>query len=362
MTILIAVLAIIALIVVHEFGHFVAAKLSGMRVDEFGLGYPPRAFTIAKVGDTEYTFNWLPFGGFVKIYGENGDTAAPGSFSSRPRPLQAIVLIAGIAMNLLLAYLLITSALILGTPRALTDSEIPRAHNLELAVSGVMPNSPAARAGVAMGDSIMNASGAAGQWQAADHESFSAFVTENKGTPITLTVKRSGAAVEVTATPVQGLATSDPTRYAIGVEVATIGVVPLGFFEALVQGAELTWEVTKISAVGLSQFFAGVFTLSADLSQVAGPVGITVAVGDASTQGLGNLLSLIAVISISLALINIAPIPALDGGRLLFVIIESIIRRPIPHRFANAVNLIAFAFLIPLMIIVSVSDVFKLFG
>ncbi len=124
MSIVIFVVVIVALIVVHEFGHFVAAKLAGMRVDEFGLGYPPRAATIARVGETAYTLNWLPFGGFVKIYGEDSSTEPGASgdrraFSSRPRIAQAFVLVAGVAMNLVFAYVLITSALVLGNPRAL---------------------------------------------------------------------------------------------------------------------------------------------------------------------------------------------------------------------------------------------------
>ena len=122
MSIVIFIVVIVALIVVHEFGHFVVAKLAGMRVDEFGLGYPPRALTIAKVGETEYTLNWLPFGGFVKIYGEEIDAKEMDAraFNKKNRFLQALVLVAGIAMNLIFAYVLITSALITGTPRALT--------------------------------------------------------------------------------------------------------------------------------------------------------------------------------------------------------------------------------------------------
>src|SRR3989344_7036601 len=160
MSILIFIVVIVALIVVHEFGHFVAAKLSGMRVDEFGLGYPPRALVIAKKGETLYTLNWLPFGGFVKIYGEDGEQQAGAggrdsrAFSSRPRILQAIVLVAGVAMNLLFAYVLITGALVVGTPRALTPEEVSRATDMALAVSGVLPGSPAARADFNIGDTI----------------------------------------------------------------------------------------------------------------------------------------------------------------------------------------------------------------
>lgn len=360
MQFLIAFIALIALIVVHEFGHFIAAKLSGMRVDEFGIGYPPRALLLFKRGETEYTLNWLPFGGFVQIHGENGDAADARSFSSRPRILQAIVLVAGITMNLLIAYVLITGALIAGTPRALSSDEIPHATQLELAVAAILPASPAALAGLRAGDSILAAHDASGDWAASDPKSFTAYIADSRGAPVTLTVKRDGTPEQLTLTPVQGLSTKQPDRYVIGVEIATVGIVPLGVGEAIVEGAKLTWGVITVSAVGLWHFFSSLFTFSADLSQVAGPVGITVLVGSASTQGMGNLLSIIAIISVSLALINLVPIPALDGGRLLMVIIEAIIRRPLPVKFAHGINLVAFALLIPLMLVISANDVIKL--
>ncbi len=364
MSILIFIVVIVALIVVHEFGHFVAAKWSGMRVDEFGLGYPPRALTIAKKGETEYTLNWLPFGGFVKIFGEDGLSVDapkdPRAFSSRPRVLQAIVLAAGVTMNLLFAYVLITGALIMGTPRALSEGEVRAARDTALAVANVLPGSPAARAGITPGDSIMSAEGTGGGWRAADPKSFSAFVAGSGGDEIALSIERGGEARAITATPEAGIIAGDPSRYALGVEVATIGVVPLSFWAAITEGASLTWETMLITAKGLPHFFYGVFTLSADLSQVAGPVGIAGAVGSASSQGIGDLFSIMAIISINLALINLLPIPALDGGRLLFVLIESIIRRPIKQSVTRSLNAVSFILLILLMLVVTAHDIFKL--
>ena len=399
MNVLIFIVVIVALIVVHEFGHFVAAKLSKMRVDEFGLGYPPRAAVIGRIGETILSLNWLPFGGFVKIFGEDGEPAGgsqtsknsgsltssaadPRAFSSKNRFAQAFVLVAGVTMNLLFAYVLITGALIAGTPRALSQSEIAHARDVELAIANVLPSSPAARAGLLPGDSIITAkygllssqSDSLQEWHAADSldkvlgtsvslpKSFSAFIAASGGEEVLLNVHRNGAEQTIIATPAAGVAASDPTRYALGVEVVTIGVVPLSFGAAVVEGASLTWGTVVATAVGLWHFFYGVFTLSADLSQVAGPVGIAGAVGAASASGLGNLFSIMAVISINLALINLIPVPALDGGRLLFVIIESVIRRPIKPSIARAVNAVGFLFLILLMLVVTAHDIFRIVG
>jgi len=367
MEILIFIVVIVALIVVHEFGHFVVAKWSGMRVDEFGLGYPPRAMIIGKIGETEYTLNWLPFGGFVKIFGEDSSLdklGMPNSFSSKTRLAQALVLVAGVAMNLFFAYVLITGALVMGTPRALSDNEVATAKNVELAVANVLPGSPAAQAGLLPGDVILSAEDGHNMLPETTPSAFTKFVSEGgSNKTITLSVRHSdGKETTLFARPIEGLIASDPSRPAIGVEVANIGVVPLSLGSAIVEGARLTWSATILTAVGLWHFFYGVFTLSADLSQVAGPVGIAGVVGTASMQGFGYLFSIMAIISINLALINLIPVPALDGGRLLFVIIESVIRRPIKASVAHAVNAVGFVFLILLMLVVTAHDIFRIVG
>ncbi|MDO8566608.1 MAG: M50 family metallopeptidase [bacterium] len=367
MEILIFIAVIVVLIVVHEFGHFIAAKLSGMRVDEFGLGFPPRAIVMAKRGDTLYTLNWLPFGGFVKIYGEDPSLdklGMPNSFSSKTRLAQAIVLVAGVTMNLLFAYVLITGALITGTPRALSDDEVAVARDTQLMVANVLPNSPAARAGLQQGDTVLSAEDGHYVFSDSNPSKFSEFVANGNGnTTVTLSILHADGEEETLfVRPEKGVISSDPSRAALGVEVAPVGVVPLSLGSAVIEGARLTWGATQLTAVGLWNFFYGVFTLSADLSQVAGPVGIAGVVGSASMQGFGNLLSIMAIISINLALINLIPIPALDGGRLLFVIIESVIRRPIKVSVANAVNAVGFIFLILLMLVVTANDIFKIIG
>lgn len=365
MSILIFIVGIVALIVVHEFGHFVAAKLSKMRVDEFGLGYPPRAAVIGHMGETILSLNWLPFGGFVKIFGEDVDSENirdVRSFSSKNRFKQALVLVAGITMNLLFSYVLITGALIAGTPRALAPDEIANARDIQLAVAGVLPSSPAAEAGLLPGDIILSAEDGHYVFDGVDSSAFTKFIVNGGGnTTIALSVQHASGVKELLfARPVVGIINSDLSRPALGVEVATIGVVPLSFNSAIVEGVVLTWGTIKITAAGLLHFFYGIFTLRADLTQVSGPIGIVGVVGDASVQGFGNLLSIMAIISINLALINLIPIPALDGGRLLFVIIESVIRRPIKPSVARAVNAAGFAFLVLLMLAVTAHDIFKI--
>ncbi|HEX8591130.1 MAG TPA: M50 family metallopeptidase [Candidatus Paceibacterota bacterium] len=362
MTVLIFIVILVGLIVAHELGHFFVAKLSGMRVDEFGIGYPPR-LAGWRYGETEYTLNALPFGGFVRIYGEDETaTDSPRAFSARPRPLQAITLVAGILMNLLVAYIIISGMLTAGAPRALTPEEALRAPDAALVVASVLPGGPAETAGFAPGDKLLRIEGPSGIGYFNGAAGFSEAVAnpvEDDG-PRHFIVERNGVEHVITATPAAGVIAGDPDRRALGVSLATVGTLPVPWHEAPIEGAKLTWELTKQTAVGLVQFFGSVFTFSADLAQVSGPVGIAGVVGEAYDQGLTPLFTITALISINLALINLLPIPALDGGRLLFVIIESVIRRPIPTVFVRGVNLAGFAFLILLMVVITASDVFKI--
>lgn len=364
MTILLFILVLVALIVVHEFGHFIAAKWSGMRVDEFGIGYPPKAWG-KKIGETEYTLNWLPFGGFVRIYGEDDEAVARDpkdgerAFFKKPRAIQMLVLSAGILMNLLFAYLLLTIVLAIGAPRAIDPSEVGTVRDAYVLVSGVREGTPAEEAGMKPGDRVVAVSAGEETYTGADSESFTAFIQSAEG-PLTMTLEQQGVERTITATPREGLVVEDPERKVLGVEVATVGTVVTPLWQAPIDAAVLTWDLTRETAIGLVKFFGGILSFTADLSQVSGPVGIAGAVGQAAGTGIAPLLTLTALISINLALINLLPIPALDGGRLFFVIIESIIRRPLPRVFQNAVNLIGFAFLILLMLVVTANDIFRI--
>lgn len=366
MTILLFLAVLVVLILVHEFGHFIVAKWSGMRVDEFGIGFPPKIWS-TRVGETEYSVNALPFGGFVRIYGEDdvdGEVATPDprAFTSRPKNLQAATLVAGVAMNWLLAFLIIAGLLVAGTPRALSPEEVAIADDARLVVAQVMPDSPSAEAGLQTGDTVVRIESASGEaFSSADAEEFSAFVSSRiAGEPLTITVNRDGEELVLTTAPATGIIASDPERAALGVSVGSVGTIPTPLLKAPIEAAKLTWSLTEQTASGLGTFLWNAITLNADFSQVAGPVGIAGAVGDAYEDSVAQLLFLAAIISINLAIINLLPVPALDGGRLLFVAYEAISRRRIPSGFAATVNSIGFILLILLMVAVTVSDVVKL--
>jgi regulator of sigma E protease len=365
-TALLFIIVLVVLIVVHELGHFVAAKLARMRVEEFGIGYPPRALTFARKDGTDYTLNWLPFGGFVRIYGEDdseGGAPAPDSFVAKPRIVQALVLVAGIFMNVVLAWVLFSVALTLGVPRTLETSEIDRAPDARLVISRVLEFSPAGEAGFVAGDTIVRAEAGNALFEGKSAEAFTAFIASAEaGEPIAVTYDRDGKTYMVSAAPVTGLVPDEPERSALGIGVATIGTVSVPWWEAPLEGAKVTYDAVIQVALGLAHFFGSIFTFSANLADVAGPLGIADAVGSASATGLTSLLSLTAIISINLALVNLLPVPALDGGRLLFVLIESVIRRPIPQGVAEKVNTVGFGLLILLMLAITASDVLKLVG
>lgn len=378
MEIVTLIVVLVALILAHEFGHFIVAKWFGMRVDEFGIGYPPRALTLFKKGETEYTLNWLPFGGFVRIYGEDGEAQGTASgnseqvarpqsgraFTDKPRYAQALVLVAGIAMNLLFAFLIFTAILAVGTPRALSPAEVRLAKDAHLAIAEVLSGSPAQRAGLRIGDVILSAEDGSRRFSGATPADFTRFVERTDAdTAVALVVRHANGVQETLfARSATGVIETDPSRRALGVGVATVGTVPLAFPRAVAEGAQTTWYATAATAVGLYHFLIGILTARADFSQISGPIGIAGAVGTASAQGFTDLLSLVAVISINLALINIIPVPALDGGRLLFVAVETLIGKSLHPGFARAVNALGFALLVLLMLAVTAHDLFRIFA
>jgi len=371
MTILIFFGVLVLLILVHEFGHFIVAKKSGIRVDEFGIGFPPKLFG-KKFGETEYTLNLLPIGGFVRIWGEDPSdehyTDGPESkrsFVKQPKYIQALVLVAGVSMNILLAYVLYASAYMIGMPTSVGTLEEAQAYNLEnvqLFVSSVNSDTPASEV-LQSSDvllSLTTEENTLSSTETLSPEAVSSFISASEGKEIEAEILRRNEQIVVSFTPEQGIIESDPERYAAGFMMTLAGTESYSFFPALLIAGERTFYSLKAVFFGMFELIGGAFTGSADLSQVSGPVGIVNMVGDAAALGFTWLLTFSAYISLNLAVINLLPFPALDGGRLVFVAIESITRKPIKPIIASRLNMIGFIALLSLMLLVTVYDVMKL--
>jgi len=338
-------LGLSVLIVVHEFGHFFVAKLFKMPVDEFGFGLPPRAWG-KKIGETIYSLNWLPFGGFVKLYGEEGGEnvtmwerpAEQGAlkigFNAEPAWRRSAVILAGVIMNFILGWLLISAVLIIGTPAGVIIVE-------------VKDGSPAAVAGLQAGDMVTGFK---------TSEDFIQFVKQHSGTETSFTFERGSQTLAKTMTP---RINPPPQEGALGVAL-TDGGGKAGFFEGLWQGLQITGEIIKATFLGLYGLIRGIFIGQADLHDVMGPVGIFGQAQKAGELGMVYLIELLALISINLGVINAVPFPALDGGRFLFILLEKIKGSPLSAKTERVANSIGFAVLIFLMIAISVRDVVKL--
>ncbi len=360
--IFLAILAI--LILVHEFGHFIVAKKSGIRVDEFGLGFPPKVFA-KKFGGTLYTLNAIPFGGFVKIFGEDAhddsinEADKKVSFVHKPKYIQALVLVAGVAFNIIFAWLLLSTSFVIGMPSPVNYTGLGTVKDVHVVITDVLADSPAKNVGLKAGDQIVSIS--SGKENISNEkitpDSVQEIISKSKSN-LDVTVSRGKTLETFSVSPRENIVEG---KKVIGISMDEIGTLKLPVHLALVEGARTTYLVTKNTAIGLLSFISGMFLLKSDLSQVSGPIGIAGVVGEATKLGLTYLISLTALISINLAIINLLPFPALDGGRLLFVFVEAIRRKPISPRFVRTVNFVGFALLLVLMVVVSLHDIFKLF-
>ena len=346
------IVMLFVLVMVHELGHFLTAKKFKIRVDEFGFGFPPRLWG-KKIGETLYSLNALPFGGFVKIFGENPDaenTSGPDagrSFVNKPAYVKALVLAAGVVANFLLAWVLFTASFAIGLQNIVPDEGPPGVR-----ISSVLENSPASRAGLKEGDKIIYASDSGVFLGTPDLESFQNFISARADKEIGISYMRAGEREETRAVPESGIVDGKP---GIGI-VVEANEIKLPLHEAAAAGLKESFLVVKAVAV---QFYMMV-TGSADFANVSGPVGIVKEVGHAYDRGFSFLLYLAALISANLAFINLLPFPALDGGRLLFILIEKIKGSKISANTANVFNLVGFALLILLMFVVTYQDIAKL--
>ena len=326
MTIIIFIAVIVLLILVHEFGHFLAAKRAGVRVDEFGIGFPPRLAKLFNWGETEFTINAIPFGGFVKIHGENPQdvTAEDGdqkrSLIKQSRLTQAWVLFAGVFFNFLLAWLLLSGSYALGVTEAEGVVDDNYFTPQTLLITQIKEGSVAENLEIKPGDQVIEARYNDQVVSFPGSRGLDEVVQEHGGKSWMLTLQRF-----------------DPEK-------------------------DEEIKLTERIPVELGGFIADIFRAEADYSQVAGPVGIVSLVDRAAEQGLSTLLNFTAIISLHLAVINLAPFPALDGGRLLIVAIEGVTRKQLDPKVVGAVNGVGFLLLLVLMVVITINDIIQIFN
>ena len=353
-TILVFIFILGLLIFVHELGHFVMAKRAGMKVDEFGFGFPPRMFGIRR-GETIYSINWIPLGGFVKIVGEDDATSLdPRAFANKGFWPRFSVLIAGVAMNIVLAWFLLFLGLsIIGTPVEVREGQDLGGARIigstQLSIIAVQPNSPAETAGFRPGDVILGIDGN----RYANIDEMIAYTKSRAGQPVVYELKRGQEILNRGVIPREN---PPPDSGPVGFIPAMVGKVVYPPISALPLSFVSLWaKVTGIlAAFGL--LFKGLFSEGRLIEGLSGPVGIAVLTRDFTRLGLPYLNQFIATLSINLAIINAVPFPALDGGRILFLIIEKIrgLKSIKWERIANAVG---FMLLITLMVAITYRDI-----
>ncbi|MBI2048306.1 MAG: site-2 protease family protein [Parcubacteria group bacterium] len=358
------IVMLVVLIVVHELGHFAAAKWLKVRVQEFGIGYPPRALLLGVVRGTQYTINWLPFGGFVRLLEEDGAEdpdrlKRSGSFAAAPKWKQAIILLAGVAANAVFGWLLFAGGFMSGMPVVVSEP----AADAHLLVTTVVPGSPAEHAGLHVGDQILSVTegGKAGA-PVLTPEAVVEFVRTRGGKSLDVSYQRNGATAEITLRPAHAILPDTPSQPAIGMGLALVAEKRLSFFPALVEAGVHTARALESITLGMWRLAQAALIGAADIRVLVGPVGLAGAVGDAASHGLGELFGLAALISINLVIINLLPIPALDGGRLVFVAIEAVRGRKISRTAAQIMNALGFALIITLMIAVTYNDIARIIG
>lgn len=387
LTTIIFLLVLTLLVFIHELGHFLAARLFKIRVDEFAIGFPPRIWGFVRKG-TRFAINIVPLGGYVKIHGENGadpsdpsiekdadgnPVITPDSILAKPRWQQAVVLIAGVTFNVLLAWILISLTFMVGARSSVEGFPQDKVTDRSVMIMYVTEGGPADQAGIRSGDEIVSVvSDATSTLSVAAIQEAIASSKEPVTFTIIHTLDESGkpllgshdtlASQAITVQPKEGVV---PGKQAVGISMEEIGTVKLGFFSSIGYGAKATWVMIDNITVGLGQFVKGLFVAEGGakeaLKTVTGPVGIASIVGSSARQGFAALLLITAIISVNLAVINLVPFPALDGGRLLIVAIEGTIRRRLNPKVVNWVNVIGFFLLIGLMIVVSIKDVWVMF-
>jgi regulator of sigma E protease len=348
------------LILVHELGHFLMARLFKVKVLEFGFGYPPRLWGFRR-GETLYSLNLLPLGGFVKLEGEE-DPSKPGSLASKPISARALIIGAGAMMNAILPVLLF--AVLFMVPRTTTVGDVQ--------VMEVVPGSPAAQAGIMSGDIITHVGGR----RVENTMELSRQIHLRLGSETTITLQRPTMRQPSLLFGAERRATlgQDYTTHQVrvmprwnppegqgptGIRITTVNLKEVKrsepFWEAVPKGAVWTWE----TLIGFKNEITRLIVARSS-PEFTGPIGIAQVTGEVAEEGILPLISLTALLSLNLAILNILPLPALDGGRLFFLAIEAVRRKRIPPEREALIHLVGFVLLITLVVAISYFDILRI--
>jgi len=338
------ILVLTPIVLVHELGHFWAARLSNIRVEEFGFGFPPRARILTKRNGTIYSLNWIPVGGFVRPAGED-DPSVPDGLAAAPKRARFFVLVAGAGANIVMAFVVFWIAFIMGTPA--------------VSIAAVNPGSPALQAGLQPGDIILEVNGLKADSRAVIAEPMYA----NGGQEVSMLISRNGQEIPVTVVPRRPAEYDSETDGPIGVALAladTGARIKRNPVEAAVRAGSAIGEYVRLFFGVPAMILRGEISPSearpvsfVGISQIAGQA----AEASATNRDLFPLLNIIAFINVALGLTNLLPIPALDGGRILFVLIEAVRGRRIEPEREGMVHVIGMLVLLALMLLMVVQDI-----
>ncbi len=360
----------VGLVVLHEWGHFIAARRNGVEVEEFGIGFPPLAKVLAQKKGTTYTLNWLPLGGFVRLKGENDSDTEPGSFGAASLKAKVKIMLAGVGMNLLTAYMLLTFGALVGLPKIFPhqfsidrDTKIVRQ---DVFIGYIEPNSPAQQAGVEVRDKLVSITSDNQTVGVKAADDLPKLTEQFAGKTIQLTVERKGqqkhAFIQLrNRQEVESSKQSDQPKGYLGVS-PTEFTLRRSTWSAPIVAAGLIKQFTVETFKGLGSVISNLFRgdTGKATEQVSGPVGIFVLLKDGSLLGFEFVLFIIAIISLTLAIMNALPIPALDGGRLFVTLLFRAFKRPLTKKMEDRIHGTGFALLMLLFVLITIVD-FKRF-
>lgn len=387
---IIGLLMFVGLVVIHEFGHFIVARRNGVEVEEFGIGFPPRVWKKrikSSKGDYDFTINLLPLGGFVRLKGENDEADEKGTFGSASLWVKTKIMAAGVFLNLVTALVLFTILALIGMPQVVDNQFTVKSDTkvipAEVVIDKVEKGSPAEKAGLRAGDTIVAIGDKGQETQLIKPTDLRQATQSNAGEEVSVRYIREGEKQQTTATllteetveksrgsgdPKGYLGvTPDPASLALQRSTWSAPIVALGLTK---QFTELTFQGLGRALAGLGSAIAGAVTGNSEArkdgqtrasEQVSGPVGIFYVLKEGRFLGYEFILFIIAIISLTLAIMNILPIPALDGGRLWLTLITHGIGKPLSKEKEELINGLGFLFLMVLIVLITVVDVKRFF-